>query len=239
VNPKTSAHLAKGRRILTAIPTADLLTVILIIVTVGTIGATLIGGNVTPQTMPYLWAAWKAAIGTGIVLIVLLILKTRVEYKRRKYDYTLAFILDEWFEKLELQRSEAAKVCKKYLDLKSQKGDMEKWGDIAVEEREKVEPVLDFFEDLGFYLHGDQISDEVAHHHYYHWLLGYYSILESYIEFYQKHDPNGEPSAYVWIEPLFNRLSEIEKTRPRPTLILKSYEAKVDFLKEEWESRNQ
>lgn len=218
---------------MTAIPIADLLTVILIVVAVVAIGATFIGGNANPQTMPYLWTAWRVAFWTGVVLIVLLILKTRVEYKRRKFDYTLAFIFDEWFEKLKSQRSEAAKVCKRYLDLKSQKGEVEKWGDIAVDDREKVEPVLDFFEDLGFYLHGDQISDEVAHHHYYHWLLGYYSVLESYIEFYHKHDPNGEPSGYVWIGPLFDRLSEIEKTRPRPTLILKSYEAKTDFLKEE------
>jgi len=35
----------------------------------------------------------------------------------------------------------------------------------------------------------------------------YWSNLEFYIHFYHQHDPNGEPSAYVWIEPLSERLS--------------------------------
>ena len=219
VNPRLSSHISRLNRGARSIPAADLLMVILIMATIVTFPA-VAGSNIGLKLMLF-------------VMVVVLILKTFVEYRHKKYDFELVFIFDEAFEKLIPKRVEAVEVCKKYLDLKSQKGDVEKWGEMEAKEREKVEPVLDFFEDIGFYLHGNQISDEVAHHHYYHWVLGYWSVLESYVEFYHKHDPNGEPSAYVWIQPLFERLCEIEKTRPVPKTFLKSYEDKMDFLNEE------
>lgn len=219
VNPKFYGHISRFNRGVRSIPVADLLMVILIVATILTV-PTLAGGNFLLKFIL-------------VVMVIVLIVKTAVEYRHKKYDFELVFIFDEAFEKLIPQRKDAANVCKKYLDLKSQKGEIEKWGEIESKEREKVEPVLDFFEDVGFYLHGNQISDEVAHHHYYHWLLGYWSNLESYIQFYHKHDPNGEPSAYVWIEPLFERLSEIEKKLPMPKTFLKSNSDKMDFLDEE------
>jgi hypothetical protein len=235
VNSKFSANFARASRVWDAIPLTDLLTVIIIIISIITIGAILISGSgsTAPQAHSSLLIAFIIACSTGVILLGVLILKTSGNYRKTTYDYTFAFVLDEWFEKLKPSRLEAVEACKKYLNLNSQKNEVEKWGEIAVEERAKVEPVLDFFEDLGFYLHGCQISDEVAHHHYHHWLRGYYSVLKSYIKFYQENDEKGDASAYIWIGPLFERLSEIEKKRPMPKLILKSYEDKMDFLNEE------
>ena len=84
--------------------------------------------------------------------------------------------------------------------------------------QEKVEPVLDFFEDLGFYLRGDQFSDEVAHHHFFHSIRGWYSNLESYVEYYR--NVRNENAAYENIKPLHERLSRIEKGYDKPKLWL-------------------
>lgn len=125
----------------------------------------------------------------------------------------------------------AAKVCIQYLNFPSQKGEMEKWGEIPVKEREKVEPVLDFFETVGFYLEGGQISDEVVHHHFHHWMRGWYSNLKSYIDYYQKIE--NEEAAYINVRKLYDRVSLIEGEFPRPTVFLTTREQKLDFLEEE------
>ena len=113
MSPKFSANFARASRVWDAMPLTDLLTVIIIIISIITIGAILIAGNINPQTASSLLIAFKIACCTGIVLVVVLILKTVGNYRKITYDYTLAFILDEWFEKLESKRSEAAEVCKK------------------------------------------------------------------------------------------------------------------------------
>jgi len=46
-------------------------------------------------------------------------------------------------------------------------------------------------EDMGFYLNGDVFSEEMAHHNFFHWIRGWYSVLKSYIEVYQE-ETDGE-----------------------------------------------
>jgi ABC-type siderophore export system fused ATPase/permease subunit len=116
VNPKFYGHISRLNRGVRSIPVADLLMVILILATILTV-PTLAGGNFLLKFIL-------------VVMVIVLIVKTAVEYRHKKYDFELVFIFDEAFEKLVPQRKAAANVCKKYLDLKSQKGEIEKWGEM-------------------------------------------------------------------------------------------------------------
>jgi hypothetical protein len=53
----------------------------------------------------------------------------------------------------------------------------------------EVEIVLDILEDIGFYVKHDEISVEVAHHHFYHWIRGYIQTADGYIAEYRRDDP--------------------------------------------------
>jgi uncharacterized integral membrane protein len=225
--PKNESLWAKLRRALTSIPTADLLAAILVVVAIVTIAAILVGGN---QNAPLTWIVLTAAIVTGITLVALLVIKTRLEYRRRTYDPTLTFEFQRMFDSLEEARCEAARVSRSFLDIPAQS---RKWEAVPKRDREKLEPVLDFLEDLGFYLQGDQFSDEVAHHSFFHWIRGWYSNLESYVEYYRT--AKNEMAAYEHIKMLHARVSEIEKRYEKAKLWLTTDQEKLDFLKEECE----
>ena len=225
--PKNESLWAKLRRAFTSIPTADLLAAILVVVAIFTIAATLVAGN---RYAPLTWIALLAAIAIGIILVGLLVIKTGLEYRRRTYDPILTFEFQRMFDSLEEARCEAAKVCKSFLDIPPQS---RKWEAVPKRDREKVEPVLDFLEDLGFYLQGDQFSDEVVHHTFFHWIRGWYSNLECYVEYYRTVED--EMAAYEHIETLHARVSEIEKGYEKAKLWLTTDQEKLVFLKEECE----
>ncbi len=173
-------------------------------------------------------------LGLIIFLVIVLIPKTILEYRRQTYDYDLISKYDEKFEGLDPVRQKAAKVCKDYLNLdKSGTDEVNKWEFINKHDRSRVEPVLDFFEDLGFYVKGDRISDLIVHHYFYHWIRGYYSVLKSYIEFYRKE--SGDKSAYIYIEPLFKRMSVVEEKNEFQKFFLDTKEEKIDFIDDEIE----
>jgi hypothetical protein len=94
---------------------------------------------------------------------------------------------------------------------------------------------LDFFEDLGYYLNGDVFSDELTHHNFFHWIRGWYSVLKTYIEFYQEEkEGEDEKTTYCWIESLYQRTAEIEKEgTQKPKLWLTKLEDMQDFLESE------
>jgi hypothetical protein len=209
-------------------PVPEFLTVLGLIVGVVTICATAAAGNTTVETHFLKLSFWLGIVILGS-LLVLLIPKWINEYRSQTYNPDLIFKFQEYFDKIEPARSEAAKVCAEFLNLeKDGRDETRKWELIGGDKRDKLEVVLDFFEDLGFYLNGDQFSEEVAHHHFHHWIRGYYSILKSYIKFYQ--DSEGDQSAYVWIKILFDRTSVIEKRYENPKLLLDTKEEKIDFL---------
>lgn len=72
-----------------------------------------------------------------------------------------------------------------------------------------IDDALDFFEDLGFYVEGDQISPEVAHQAFYYWIEGYYTAARQYIEFRQK----TSPTAWDHFKPLYDITSEVEASK--------------------------
>jgi len=232
MSAKNHSRFAKMRRALTSIPTADLLAAILVVATIATIAVTLIGERRAPENAPLIWIVFKSVIVIAVILVVLLVIKTRLEYRRRTYNPSLAFEFDKMFNSLEDARSEAAKVCKSLLAVP---GQSRNWEAIPEGDRVKVEPVLDFLEDLGFYLEGDQFSDEVIHHHFFHWIRGWYSNLESYVQYYR--EVRNQMAAYGHIKVLYARVSEIEKRHEKPQLWLATDQEKLAFLKEECDDK--
>lgn len=77
-------------------------------------------------------------------------------YVRGWYNPDLALKYQDLFEseKVRIARSAAAKQFKKNKQY--------------ILDTKEIDTVLDVFEDIGFYVKHDQISIEVAHHHFYH-----------------------------------------------------------------------
>lgn len=223
---------SKFKRLLAAVPIADLLATFVALAAIVTIGASIVGGNVNAGTMRYLWICGVVASVLLPVLIALLASKTWLEYQRRKFDPTLVWTFQKEFDGLADKRKEAAEVCFDFLRSDGREcNETNQWAAIGVGERLKVEPVLDCFEDVGFYLSGDQFSDEVTHHNFFHWIRGWYSVLRPYIEYYQT--IKGERGAYIHVESLYRRTSVIERQYMKPKLLLTTDEDKLDFLREE------
>jgi len=228
MSQKWTFRWAKLRRFHTSIPTGDLQTAIIVVVGIVTLVAPFLGGNMTSENSPVVWMAFKVAVVVGLVLIGLLLIKTRLEYRRRTYDPTLMLEFQRIFDGLEDERDQAAKVCMTFLKTPEHE---RKWASVKKIDREKVEPVLDWLDDLGFFLHGDQISDEVIHHAFFHWIRGWYSNLEAHAKYCQ--EVENEKAAYEHIKPLLDRISEIEKRYERTKLWLSTDTEKLDFLEDE------
>jgi hypothetical protein len=127
--------------------------------------------------------------------------------QQRTYDPTWAFRFDDrlYSDELKEARCRAAKI------LKNNQGKLRST-DKGLED---IDDVLDFLEDIGFYVHGDQISPEVAHHHFFHWIRGYYLAARDYIEAWQEQ----ESASWMHIKELFETTRQIEtRGKGRTTL---------------------
>jgi hypothetical protein len=160
-------------------------------------------------------------IGGGIVGVVLLACQARAEYKHRTYDPTWAFRFDDRFYDVKFKtiRFKAAKI------LKNNQGKLRR----TEKNLDDIDEILDFLEDIGFYAQGDQITPEVAHHHFYHWIRGYYLAARDYIEAWQTKAQ--EPPRWEHIKELFEITSEIEDESEGKTRL--SGEEISEFLDEE------
>jgi hypothetical protein len=137
-------------------------------------------------------------IGGGIGGAILLAYQAKSEYQHRTYDPTWAFKFDDRLYDSEIKeaRSKAARILK------------DNQGKLRSTDRglKDIDDVLDFLEDIGFYVRGDQISPEVAHHHFYHWIRGYYLAARDYIEAWQEQ----ESASWKHVKELFETTREIE-----------------------------
>jgi|SRR5581483_2414060 len=224
---------SRFRRWLAAIPSTDFVAAVTAVAAVITIGASIVGGSVKPETLVYLY--WSL-LGAGIAAILLglvIYFKTALEYKRRTYEPTVIIQFQQAFDDLEQKkiRANAAKACDEFLRSGStmEHVETERWKTLPQAAKHAVEPVLDFFSDLGFYLYGDHFSDEVVHHHLFYWIRGWYSVLKPFIQHYQ----STEPAAYSTIPLLHGRTAEIEKSSGGRSLLLTSLEEKLEFLRSE------
>lgn len=232
---KAVVNAAKRRRWVSSLPIGDVIAALAALATVATVGASIVGGNAKDNLMIYFAVSLVVAFLCLPVFCTMVWVKTNTECKRREFDPVSIAFLQTAFDQLETdgKRNRAAAVCLKFLKLQGE--DKDRWNNIPKLEREEVEPVLDFFEDAGYYLNGDVFSDELAHHNYFHWIRGWYSVLKGYIEFYQEEkDGEDEKTTYCWIESLYQRTAEIEKEgTQKPKLWLTKPEDKQEFLESE------
>jgi hypothetical protein len=238
-SPKAIVEATRKSRRVSSRPIGDVIAALAALATVATVGASIVGGNAS-GLMGYFIGALVLAALCLVFLVRMVKVKTDTEYKRRTFDPVSIAFLQTAFDQLENddKRDRAAKVCLKFLKTEGEEKD--RWKQIPKTEREEVEPVLDFFEDVGYYLNGDVFSDEIAHHNFFHWIRGWYSVLKSYIEFYQEEkDGEDEKTTYCWIESLYQRTAEIEKEgTQKPKLWLTNLKDKQDFLESEMSPNN-
>lgn len=161
-----------------------------------------------------------------IVGIILMAIQSYSEYIKRTYDPTLALIYQRRFEEKDfLGKRVIAATC--ILNNKDNLSNLDKYADDLC----RIDWILDFFEDIGFYVHGLQISPEVAHHHFYHYIRGYWQWTSQYVKAYQ--DQRHEKSTWEHIEELYLTTSEVE-TREGGNVTLGHNELN-EFLKVERE----
>ncbi len=132
---------------------------------------------------PFAWIVLAGVLFLGI--------QTWANYRREWYDPALALQFQELFESDEVRHARSAAMQ----EFKA----TGKWS-------RKVEPVLDVFEDIGFYVENEQISCDVAHHHFYHWIRGYVQMSDEYIKLIRTKDP----LAYECCPKLLERVSSLE-----------------------------
>jgi hypothetical protein len=153
------------------------------------------GTTATLWVSPYVGWALLALAAIGVVLLAL---QWSAEYRKRTYDPTWALKFDALFNNNSMwqTRSKAARA------LKANQGKLR--GDLELSD---VDDVLDFFEDLGFYMKGDQITPEVVHHAFHYWIRGYYTAAREYVESAQEDDP----TAWECVPELFKTIHEIDE----------------------------
>ena len=145
-----------------------------------------------PGLTPWIWLGLLAAL-------VFLSVQTYVEYLRRTYDPALALKFQDAWEKGEEARTIACQIIQKHKDKLAK-----------IDEHESllcpIDDALDILEDIGFYVHGNQISPEVAHHHFYHWIRGYWCAAQDYIKAWQ----TKETARWQHLAKLYDETSKVE-----------------------------
>jgi hypothetical protein len=180
------------RRFTLALPPATLLTVIGSYVSI-LIAKDTNSASLSPSTFH---TALQVIMFVGAPLILI---QTLGAYLTAKYNVTLALNYWHLFDDLKSQRYIAVKEVRVVFHRPTNVMDAERFS--------KIEPVLDVFEDLGFLVSGQQISDVVAHHYFFHWLQLYTEPLEAILLTMQ----DNKETAYRHILPLYDRLKIVER----------------------------
>ncbi len=154
---------------------------------------------------------------SGLVLLLAVILlaatlsirhQANVEYERLSYDPTMILKWQDTFDDLceSGKVAKAATLSKEFLKVND-------WSKVA--NANEIEYVLDFLDDLGFYLDGNLFSDEVVHHHFYHYIRLFLQKGVFYID--QERKRLNEPKKWEHCELLLARVTAIEFGKPDPT----------------------
>jgi hypothetical protein len=158
----------------------------------------------------------------ALVIVLTLVAKTCFQYQNRTYDPTWALRFQAVFDGMQDKRKKAAEAILRHnADRKNIDAHMDELSD--------VDDVLDFLEDIGFYVKGGQISAEVAHHHFYHWIRGYWKASRDYIEAWQR----SEPTRWEYVGDLFETTRDVEIARTKGSKEQELEGGIVTFLNEE------
>jgi hypothetical protein len=160
----------------------------------------------------------------ALFLIVILGFQMFAEYRKRTYDPT-------WLLKfIDIFHGEAMQ-CTRFKASEFLKGNKAKLADEECNSLD-VNDLLDFFENLGFFLQGDQITAEAAHHAFHYWIRGYRSATRMYLKKVREQ----QPSSWEFVEFLFDMTEQIERERykkQRKNVTLWDEEDTEEFLDEE------
>jgi hypothetical protein len=209
--------MRKFKRLLSAIPVAFVVAFVALCFS----AFTLLKNQPAVGSVPNL--TFGVVVGV-VAALLLLVVQTFLEYRRRTYDPTWVLKFQDTWESREEIRATASKVIRDNRDKLSR-----------IKEHESllcpIDDVLDMLEDVGFYVHGDQISPEVAHHHFYHWIRGYWCAAQNYIKAWQIE----ETARWQHLPKLYDETSEVELTiqgGKKPQL-WRNAEQIAEFLREE------
>jgi hypothetical protein len=170
--------------------------------------AGLIGLPKELNTWTSTWQIWAV----GVLAAGLLTLRAWSEYRQQTYSpQWMSSMFWNQFDDDSTKKARclASKTLKAYGGEKLRLALEKKDPDLEQPDLVNIDDALDFFEDLGFYVEGDQISPEVAHQAFYYWIEGYYTAARQYIEFRQK----TSPTAWDHFKPLYDITSEVEASK--------------------------
>jgi hypothetical protein len=199
MSTETEMWWSRKFRVLHALPSNAWLAAVSSATAILAVSVTLFAGKM--ESHPWILGLAVTVIAFSVCVlaftIVVMCLKTWLEFKRLTFDPAIATPLLTRFEAI--NREKAAQKCIESIERGG-------WGGIP--EPECVDTVLDFFEDVGLQLVTNQISDELAHHHFYTWIRMYYSATAPYI--HEQRQVHGI-TTWQYLKPLFDRTFLIEK----------------------------
>ena len=144
-----------------------------------------------------LWFKWLVVV-CSVLYLGTAVSSIRKNAKRRMYDVELAVKYTDVFFKD--RKDEVTAGTKELISYHSEN---KKWGDR--ENRYDVEPILDVLDDIGFLLHGRQISERVCYQYFSYWIQLYYEASKEYVALRQEEDR----SLYEHIPDLYERMMVI------------------------------
>lgn len=159
-----------------------------------------------------------------LIIILVVIMQVSFVFNRRTHDPELVLKYQKMWDDMKHDRKLAAKTI---LENKAHLSDIKH----HQKRLEKIDPVIDVLDDLGFYESGGQLSAEVIHHHFYPWLSGYYESTKDYTKEQMK-----THGWWGYIEEIFKKTAEIEEKKTRRKIepkFLSSSGDLNDFLEEE------
>jgi hypothetical protein len=179
--------------------------------------------NVQSAASSSVWLWLLIGLLAGLLFFAI---QASFEYRKRTYDPTWALKYQEDFYQEGFVKRRAAAATNILKHLRSANEPISS----------DVDDVLDFFEDLGFYCKGDQISPEVIHHHFYHWLRPYLQATESYV----REKRTSDPAQWEHLEYLFGMVNSIEaaKSKTTPEQLCLKEEKLREILEEEAAEEN-
>jgi hypothetical protein len=157
----------------------------------------------------------------GFLLLFAFTLVGWYEYRKRQCDPTWTLKYQQMWDGMTKERAEAARTIVK------NKSNLSKVKEMR-DELSSIDPVLDVLEDIGFYMQGDVISPETAHHHFFHWIRGYHQAASEYDWAYRA----TQRAAWEHIDELYETVMAIEAKKSGKTKEELLDDAE-DFLSEE------
>ena len=174
-----------------------------------------------------------------VAAFVLLVYQVHRIYLAKTHDHALILKYQElWDVKAMVKwRSECATNC--LATIRQQ--DWEKSTDAtALTNEDAIESILDLFEDIGFYLKGGYLTDEIVHHHFCHYIAIYVPVLLRYVERRRKDEQ--EPTTWEHVPELYKRMIVVEARKSSwrlkrvvtPIAITKHFNSRLEkYLKQD------